>query len=72
MRSGKRWIEAADFRHAMDGVSPHLGDVVGTLCGLTVTVVQARPGRYAAECVACDREWRIREGIPQRPDVGRS
>ncbi len=63
----KRWVEAADHRHATEGAQPTPGDVVGTLCGQVVTVIVAVPGRYAPECERCDREWRVRDGIPLRP-----
>jgi hypothetical protein len=64
----KWWVEAADFRHATYGLKPSAGDVVLTLCGETVTVIVAVPGRYARECPECDRAWRRREGIPLRSD----
>lgn len=64
--SRRRWFEAADHRHATDGRPVGVGDEVRTLCGLTVLVVSAVPGQYAEECAACDRRWRVDEGIPQR------
>jgi hypothetical protein len=62
----KRWVECADARHATECPSTAPGDVVLALCGESVTVVVATPGRYAPECLACDRRWRADEGIPQR------
>jgi hypothetical protein len=61
-------VEAADFRHAICGPPPGVGDVVDTLCGVSATVVVPKPGMYAPECRNCDRAWRSIEGIPQRPE----
>lgn len=68
IRSRRRWFEAADSRHATEGLPVHAGDVVATLCGRSVAAVRPLPGRYAPECAACDREWRAVEGIAQRDE----
>jgi hypothetical protein len=64
----RRWVEAADFRHATEGRLPRVGDVVDTLCGVSATVITPKPGMYAPECPACDVVWRSIEGIPQRAE----
>jgi hypothetical protein len=64
----KWWVEAADFRHAVQGPRPSIGDVVDTLCGVSATVVVPKPGMYAPECAVCDVVWRSIEGIPQRAE----
>jgi hypothetical protein len=62
----KRWVECADARHATEGPRTAPGGAVATLCGMSVVIVVPKPGIYAPECSACDRQWRADEGIPQR------
>ena len=64
--SHKRWVEAADHRHAIDGPPARPGDHVVSLCRRTIVVVVTTPGRPAPECPDCDHEWRDLDGIPQR------
>jgi hypothetical protein len=63
----KRWVECADARHATEGCGGP-GDVVETVCRMSVAIVSPEPGRYAPECPDCDRQWRTDEGIPQRAE----
>jgi hypothetical protein len=62
------WVEAADYRHGVEGPRPNVGDEVETLCGATVTVIVPRPGMFAPECQDCDGTWRHAEKIPQRSE----
>jgi len=65
----KRWVECADFRHAVElprGHRPPPGAVVETLCGEAATVISPVPGQPARECPRCDHRWRAIDGIPQR------
>lgn len=64
----RRWFEAADLRHATFGPPVGQGDTVRTLCGRSAVAVAVTPGRYAAQCPDCDRQWRIAEGVPTAMD----
>jgi hypothetical protein len=60
-----RWYPHAERRHGIDRKVAQ-GRTV-TLCGRWLTVNPKRRLKTEPECVECDRIWRERCNLPQRP-----
>lgn len=68
-----RWLPYLGARHAIPRALAAPGARGEALCGAEVVVPEKTPPKYPdglwSECPQCDRQWRQRIGLRQRPSA---